>query len=125
LADDVAESSWARSQKPRINGSRSSELSEQRFRALNQSAEVGEETERPHLAALAGAQRPFGGGKSTAVCRSDQARRLKELVQENSKLKRLVSEPSLDKPVLNNIASGTSKPDGGGDGVPIQAAALH
>ena len=36
----------------------------------------------------------------------DQARRLKELEQENTKLKRLVSELSLEKPVLKDIASG-------------------
>ena len=36
----------------------------------------------------------------------DQARRLKELEQENSRLKRLVSELSLEKLVLQDIASG-------------------
>ena len=36
----------------------------------------------------------------------DQARRLKELEQENGKLKRLVAELSLDKLVLMDIASG-------------------
>ena len=36
----------------------------------------------------------------------DQARRLKELEQENAKLKRLVSELSFEKLVLKNIASG-------------------
>jgi putative transposase len=35
----------------------------------------------------------------------DQARRLKELEQENAKLKRLVAELSLDKLVLKCIAS--------------------
>jgi hypothetical protein len=35
-----------------------------------------------------------------------QARRLKELEQENAKLKRLVAELSLDKVVLKDIASG-------------------
>ena len=38
--------------------------------------------------------------------RVDQARRLKEREQENSKLKRLVSELSLEKLVLKDIASG-------------------
>lgn len=38
--------------------------------------------------------------------RVDQARRLKELEQENGKLKRLVSELSLEKLVLKDIASG-------------------
>ena len=36
----------------------------------------------------------------------DQARRLKELEQENAKLKRLVAELSLDTLVLKDIASG-------------------
>ncbi len=36
----------------------------------------------------------------------DQVRRLKELEQENAKLKRLVSELSLEKLVLKDIASG-------------------
>jgi putative transposase len=38
--------------------------------------------------------------------RVDQARRLKELEQENAKLRRLVSELSLEKLVLKDIASG-------------------
>ena len=36
----------------------------------------------------------------------DQAKRLKELEQENGKLKRLVAELSLEKLVLKDIASG-------------------
>ena len=36
----------------------------------------------------------------------DQSRRLKELESENSKLKRLVSELSLEKLILKDIASG-------------------
>jgi transposase-like protein len=36
----------------------------------------------------------------------DQARRLKELEQENAKLKRLVAELSLEKLMLKDIASG-------------------
>jgi len=36
----------------------------------------------------------------------DQARRLKELEQENAKLKRLVSELSLEKLVLKDSAAG-------------------
>ena len=40
----------------------------------------------------------------------DQAKRLKDLELENSKLKRLVAELSLDKLVLKDIAAGTSKP---------------
>jgi putative transposase len=45
-------------------------------------------------------RREYGGLKV------DQARRLKELEQKNAKLKRLVSELSLEKPVLKDIASG-------------------
>jgi putative transposase len=37
---------------------------------------------------------------------ADQARRLKELESENAKLKRLVSELSLEKLVLKDFASG-------------------
>jgi putative transposase len=37
---------------------------------------------------------------------ADQARRLKELEQENAKPKRLISELSLEKLVLKDIASG-------------------
>ena len=36
----------------------------------------------------------------------DQAKRLKELEQENGKLKRLVAELSLDKQILQDIAPG-------------------
>ena len=36
----------------------------------------------------------------------DQARRLKELEQENTKLKRVVANLSLDNLVLKDIASG-------------------
>lgn len=45
-------------------------------------------------------QREYGGLKV------DQARRLKELEQENSKRKRLVAELSLDKQVLQDLARG-------------------
>jgi hypothetical protein len=40
----------------------------------------------------------------------DQAKRLKELEQENAKLKRLVAELSLDKLVLKASPRETSKP---------------
>jgi len=36
----------------------------------------------------------------------DQAKRLKELEQENRNLKRLVAELSLDKQILHDIARG-------------------
>ncbi len=40
--------------------------------------------------------------------RIDQARRLKELEQENSRLKRLVADLSLDKAILKEAARGNS-----------------
>jgi transposase-like protein len=45
-------------------------------------------------------RREYGGLKV------DQAKRLKELEQENGKLKRLVAELSLDKQILQDIARG-------------------
>ena len=45
-------------------------------------------------------RKEYGGMKT------DQAKRLKELEQENSKLKRLVAELSLDKQILQDIARG-------------------
>ncbi len=45
-------------------------------------------------------RKEFGGLKL------DQAKRLKELERENSKLKRLVAELSLEKQVLKDIAEG-------------------
>jgi len=44
-------------------------------------------------------------GRNTAA-EVDQAKRLKELEQENLKLKRLVAELSLDKQILQDIARG-------------------
>jgi len=38
--------------------------------------------------------------------RSDQAKRLKELERENTRLKKLVSEAELDKAILREAASG-------------------
>ena len=46
-------------------------------------------------------RKEFGGLKL------DQAKRLKELEKENTKLKRLVAELSLDKQVLKDIAEGS------------------
>ena len=45
-------------------------------------------------------RKEYGGLKA------DQAKRLKELEQENSKLKRLVAELSLDKQILQDVARG-------------------
>ena len=41
----------------------------------------------------------------------DQAKRLKELEKENSKLKRLVAELSLEKQILKDVAEGNSSPE--------------
>ena len=47
-------------------------------------------------------RREYGGLKL------DQAKRLKELEKENSRLKRLVAELSLEKQVLREVAQGNS-----------------
>jgi hypothetical protein len=52
---------------------------------------------------------PFTAGrwrKEYGGLKVDQAKRLKELEQENGKLKRLVAELSLDKQILQDIARG-------------------
>ena len=56
-------------------------------------AEVTEQTYYPW-------RKEYGGLKL------DQARRLKELEKENSRLKRLVAELSLEKQVLRDVAQG-------------------
>jgi len=48
----------------------------------------------------------YRGRKEYGGLKVDQAKRLKELEQENGKLKRLVAELSLDKPILQDIARG-------------------
>jgi putative transposase len=48
----------------------------------------------------------FRWRKEYGCLQVDQAKRLKELEQENSKLKRLVAELSLDKQILQDIARG-------------------
>lgn len=45
-------------------------------------------------------RREYGG------LQTDQARRLKELEQENAKLKRIVANPNLEVLVLKDVASG-------------------
>jgi cell division protein FtsB len=52
----------------------------------------------------------LGNSKEYGGLQVDQARRLKELEQENTKLKRRVNELSLEKLVLKDIAAGTSRP---------------
>ena len=51
-------------------------------------------------------QRYYRWRKEYGALKVDHARRLKELEQEKAKLKRLVSELSLEKLVLKDIASG-------------------
>jgi transposase-like protein len=43
--------------------------------------------------------------------RLDQAKRLKELEQENARLKRLVADLTLDKQILEEVTKKTSEPD--------------
>jgi len=51
-------------------------------------------------------QKYFRWRKEYGGLKVDQAKRLKELEQENGKLKRLVAELSLDKQILQDIARG-------------------
>ena len=53
-------------------------------------------------------RKEFGGLKL------DQAKRLKELEKENSRLKRLVAELSLEKQVLREVAQGNFEAPSGG-----------
>ena len=48
----------------------------------------------------------IAGARNRGGQKVDQAKRLNELEQENSKLKRLVAELSLDKQILQDIARG-------------------
>ena len=43
--------------------------------------------------------------------RLNQAKRLKVLEKENARLKKLVADLSLDKQILKEVSSGTSRPD--------------
>ena len=66
----------------------------------------GKSTARASKEALITEQTYYRWRKEYGGLQVDQARRLKELEQENSKLKRLVAELSLDKLVLKDIAAG-------------------
>ena len=56
---------------------------------------------------LGSASRPLtAGAGSTAGWRVDQAKRLKELERENSRLKRLVADQALDNAMLRDVAAG-------------------
>jgi len=61
---------------------------------------------QPHARSIVEPQPYATGSTEYGGLQVDQARRLKELEQENAKLKRLVSELSLEKLVLKDIASG-------------------
>lgn len=52
------------------------------------------------------AQTYYRWRKEFAGLKLDQAKRLKELEKENSKLKRLVAELSLEKQILKDVAEG-------------------
>jgi hypothetical protein len=52
------------------------------------------------------AQTYYRGRKEYGGLKLDQAKRLKELEKENSRLKRLVAELSLEKQVLRDVAQG-------------------
>jgi putative transposase len=62
----------------------------------------------PHACKEAGVteQTYYRWRKEYGGLKVDQAKRLKELEQENGKLKRLVAELSLDKQILQDIARG-------------------
>ena len=62
----------------------------------------------PHACRDAGitAQTYYRWRKEYGGLKLDQAKRLKELEKENTRLKRLVAELSLEKQVLNDVAQG-------------------
>lgn len=66
----------------------------------------GKSTAQASKEALITEQTYYRWRKEYGGLQVDQARRLKELELENSKLKRLVADLSLDKLVLKEIASG-------------------
>jgi transposase len=66
----------------------------------------GKTTAQASKEALISEQTYYRWRKEYGGLQVDQARRLKELEQENAKLKRLVEDLSLDKLVLKDIASG-------------------
>jgi transposase-like protein len=52
----------------------------------------------------------FRWRKSHGGLRIDQAKRLRELEAENSRLKRAVADLTVDKIILKEVAEGTTKP---------------
>ena len=63
-------------------------------------------------------RREYGG------LRVDQAKRLKELERENSRLKRLVADQALDNAILKEVASGNfcARPSGAGRHPPARTS---
>jgi len=51
-------------------------------------------------------RRGIGGSRSTAALKANDAKRLKELEIENSRLKRLLADAELDKAMLKELAEG-------------------
>ncbi len=68
--------------------------------------EVGIANGKPTPQACKEAETYYRWRKEYGGLKLDQAKRLKELVRENSKLKRLVAELSLEKQVLKDVAEG-------------------
>jgi len=66
----------------------------------------GKTTAQASKEALIAAQTYYRWRKEQGGLQGDHARRLKELEQQNAKLKRMVADLSLDKLVLKDIASG-------------------
>jgi putative transposase len=76
------------------------------LRQVEVAVESGKTTAQASKEALITEQTYYRWRKEYGGLQVDQARRLKELEQENAKLKRLVADLSLDKLVLKDIASG-------------------
>ena len=71
---------------------------------LNQGSTVGEVSKKIGVTD----QTYYRWRKEYGGMRVDQARRLKELEKENSQLKRLVADLSLDNAILREVAKGNS-----------------
>jgi transposase-like protein len=71
---------------------------------LNQGANVGEASRKLGVTE----QTYYRWRKEYGGMRIEQAKRLKELEQENSRLKRLVADISLDNAILKEAAEGNS-----------------
>lgn len=92
-----------------LNGTRKKNTPEQIVSLLRQvevAVASGKMTAQASKEAAITEQTYYRWRKEYGGAQVDQAWRLKELEQENAKLKRLVAELSLDKLVLKDIASG-------------------